>query len=219
VFWFTPDGKSLNRTFVTPNPSDFHVSPLQKDMKGFAAMANFGGSAAGNGSAIEVVYFTDRVCSDAGVEYGFSRDLATSSILVYWSTYANCGNDDASLCRKTNDPALGKNFENVQQENGGVNSDHGFRIYGLDVNARYTYRISVVHDALLIEVAQGGELARCSDKESGVPRACSFLKRVQPWFPIDRVASGYIVAGTQTAGEPVVAQGSTFEVSDILVAK
>ncbi|MBZ5606225.1 MAG: hypothetical protein LAO79_28370 [Acidobacteriia bacterium] len=216
VHWFTPDGKSLNHTFVTPSPSEFHVSALQKNMKGFATIASFAGSSTGNGSAIEVVYFTDRACSDAGIEYGFSRDLATNSILVYWSTYANCGNDSASLCRKTADARLG---DNVQQENGGVASDHGFRIYGLDVNARYTYRMFVEGGAFRIEVARGAQLAQCADSESGPRHACSFVKRVQPWFPIDRLESGYLVAGTQTAGEPQVAKDSVFAVSDILVAK
>ncbi|GEM_PF-1833592 len=219
VFWFTPGGKSLDRTFVTPAPSDFHISPLQRSIKGFAAAASFAGSATGNGSAVEVVYFTDRVCSDAGVEYGFSRDLATSSILVYWSTYANCGNDAASLCRKTNDPGLGKNFSNVQQENGGIASDHGFRIYGLDLNARYTYRMSIEQGAFRVEVVNGSIPALCSDSESGPRRPCTFLKRVQPWFPIDQIENGYIVSGTQTLGEPVVAKGSAFDVSDILVAR
>lgn len=219
VYWYTPDGKHLDHTFVTPSPSDFHVSPLQREIKGFATAAAFAGSASGNGSAIEVVYFTDRICSDAGVEYGFSRDLATNSILVYWSTYANCGNDAASLCRKTNHAALGDHFNNVQQENGGITSDHGFRIYGLDVNQRYEYRIFVEQHALRVEVAKGGELAQCAETESGPRRACSFLKTVQSWFPIDRLGAGYIVAGTQTAGDPVIARGSVFAVSDILVAR
>ena len=216
VHWFTPDGKSLDHTFVTPSPSEFHISPLEKNMKGFATVASFAGAASGNGSAIEVVYFTDRVCSDAGVEYGFSRDLATNSILVYWSTYANCGNDAGSLCRKTADPRLG---DNVQQENSGITSEHGFRIYGLDVNARYTYRMFVEHGAFRIEVARGAQLAQCSDSEAGPRHACTFVKRVQPWFPIDRLDSGYLVAGTQTAGDPIVAKGSVFAVSDILVLK
>jgi hypothetical protein len=215
VYWFTPDGAPLDRTFVTPNPSEFDVSAKQT-MKGFAASASFGGYAK-NAGAIEVVYFTDRVCSDAGVEYGFSRDLATNSILVYWSTYANCGNDAASLCRQTNNPALGDRFSNVRQENGGIASDHGFRIYGLDVNARYTYRMSVEGRAFRVEVMRERELAQCSDSESGPRGACTFLKPVQPWFPIDQLGAGYIVAGTQNSGGSEIA--GALEVSDILVAK
>ena len=216
VHWFTPSGSDLNHTFVTPNPSEFDVSPLQQHMKGFAATASFGGYAKTLG-AVEVIYFTDRVCSDGGVEYGFSRDLATDSILVYWSTYANCSNDAASLCRKTNNPALGENFSNVQQENDGTTSDHGFRIYGLDVNARYTYRIFIDRGALRVEVARGDKLAQCSESEKGARAPCTFLKRTQPWFPIDRIESGYIVAGTQNASTSPPA--GALEVSDILVAK
>ena len=216
VHWFTPNGTPLRGTFVTPNPSEFDVSPLERNMKGFAAIASFGGYAKTAG-AVEVVYFTDRICSDAGVEYGFSRDLATNSILVYWSTYANCGNDANSLCRKTNDPALGDGYSNVQQENGGIASDHGFRLYGLDVNARYTYRILAEQRGFRIEVARGAQLAQCSESENGARRPCMFLKRTQPWFPIDRLGSGYIVAGTQNAGAADPA--GALEVSDILVAK
>jgi len=210
VYWFTPDRKPLDRTFVTPNPSEFDVSP-KHDLKGFAATASFGGSAKTAG-AVEVIYFTDRPCSDAGVEYGFSRDLAADSILVYWSTYANCGNDAASLCRKTNDPALGSN---IQQENGGITSDHGFRIYGLDVNTRYTYRMYVEQHAFRIEVARGDKLAQCSESESGPRAPCTFLKRTQPWFPIDQLSAGYIVAGTQNASASQIA--GALEVSDILI--
>jgi len=218
VFWYTPDGTHLDGTFVSPSPSEFDVSIVQKRVRGFSATASFAGSAA-NAGAVEVVYFTDRVCSDGGVEYGFSRDLATGSILVYWSTYANCSNDAGSLCRKTNDPALGDHFSNVQQENGGTASEHGFRIYGLDVNAKYTYRMFVEEHAFRVQVAQDGKLANCSDSESGPPHSCSFLKRTQSWFPIDQLAGGVIVAGTQTGGTPNVEPESKFQVSDILVAK
>jgi len=123
------------------------------------------------------------------------------------------------LCRKTNDPALGEHFSNVQQENGGIDSDHGFAIYGLDLTASHTYRMFVERDAFRVEVLHDGKLARCSDSESGERRPCSFLKQVQPWFPIDRIERGYVVAGTQTVGEPGIAAGSELHVSDILVAK
>ena len=223
VYWYTPGGKHLDHTYVTPSPSDFHISALHPGIQGFAATASFAGSAAGNGSAIEVVYFTDRVCSDAGIEFGFSRDLATTSILVYWSTYANCGNDANSLCRKTNDPSLGDGFSNVQQENGGIASDHGFRIYGLDVNATYTFRISIQSGleagVFHVEVLKGENPAQCSESEGGARRACSFRKAVPGWFRLDRATGGYIVAGTQTAGDPAVKNGSRFAVSDILIAK
>ncbi len=216
VYWFTPSGSDLNRTFVTPNPSEFDVSPLQPHMNGFAATASFSGSAKTPG-AVETIYFTDRACSDGGVEYGFSRDLATDSILVYWSIYANCSNDSASLCRKTNNPALGPNFSNVQQENGGPASEHGFRIYGLYLGARYTYRIFIDRGALHVEVAQGEKPAQCSDSPNGARGPCTFVKKTQPWFPIDRIDGGYIVAGTQNAS--AAAPQGVFEVSDILVAK
>ena len=218
VYWYSPDGKHLNGTLATSNPTEFNVSALQTGLDGFGVTASFAGSAARLG-AIEVAYFTDRACSDAGLEYGFSRDLATNNILVYWSSFANCGNDAGSLCRKSDNPSLGDHFSNVQQENGGVASEHGFRIYGLDPAAAYTYKISVEHRAFRIEVWRGAQLGTCSDNEKGPRRPCSFLKTVQPWFPIDRLTAGYVVAGTQTVGDPGIAKGSALAVSDILVLK
>jgi hypothetical protein len=218
VYWFTPDGKSLRGTFPTPNPGEFNVSPKQTGIRGFAVTAAFAGWAVRTG-AVESVYFSDRACSDGGVEYGFSRDLATNSVLVYWSTFANCANDGASLCRKTDDASLGANFSNVQQENGGTNVQHGFRIYGLDVKAPYTYKMFVKDGGFRVEVSREAKLIRCSEQEGAPPTDCAFEKKVQAWFPIDRLADGYVVAGTQTAGDPGVAERSEFRVSDILVDK
>lgn len=218
VYWYTPGGKPLNHTFATPNPSEFTVSALETGIRGFGAIAAFAGSAARLG-AVEVVYFADRACSDGTVEYGFSRDLATDSILVYWSTFANCGNDANSLCRKTDDGSLGKNFSNVQQEDGGSATEHGFRIYGLDPDLPYTYRMVAEGHAFRVEVWDSGELARCAEGAIEVRKPCSFLKAVGPWFPMGQIGRGYIVAGTQTAGDPGVGARSALRVSDILVAK
>jgi len=218
AYWFTPGGRRLDHLFPTPNPGEFNVSALQTGIHGFAVTAAFAGSAARAG-AVETVYFTDRVCSDGGVEYGFARDISTRTILVYWSTFANCANDAASLCRKTDNPSLGQNFSNVQQENSGTNVDHGFRIYGLDVKQQYTYKMFVDHAAFHIEVSRAGRVAQCSDQESAKPAPCTFEKHVQNWFPVANLTAGYIVAGTQTSGDPGIAPGSEFPVSDILVAK
>jgi hypothetical protein len=218
VYWYSPDGRHLDGTFAVSNPTEFNVSSLQKGIQGFGATARFSGSAEHLG-ALEVLYFTDRVCSDAGVEYGFSRDLATNSILVYWSTYANCANDAASLCRKSNNAAVGDTFANVQQENGSARAEHGFRLYGLDVNAAYTYKISIERQAFRIEVWDGKKLAQCSGSENSSRVPCTFLRRVQPWFPIDRIQSGYVVTGTQNSDGSDVAKDSVFKVSDVLVLK
>jgi hypothetical protein len=221
VYWFTPAGVSLNHTFATSNPTEFNVSGRQEVMRGFAVEAAFRGPSSGGGSAVEVVYFTNRACSDGGVEYGFSRDLAADSVLVYWSTFANCGIDAASLCRKTNDPSLGEKFSNVQQEDGGANTQHGFRIYGLSLDNLCTYRIFVEEETFRVEVLRGGKLASCSETAQGARHPCTFRKRVEPWFPIRQLnnASGYIVAGTQTVGQPVIDKSAGFIVSDILVRK
>jgi hypothetical protein len=216
VFWFTPGGKPLNHTFVTPNPSDFRVSAIERGIRGFAVTARFAGSAKRMG-AIDVVYFADRECSDASLEYGFSRDLATDSILVYWATFANCGNDALSLCRKTDSGALGENFSNVQQENSGVKVSHGFRIYGLETNRPYTFKISREARGFRIEVWDELKLARCS--EGGSTVACSFHKETEPWFPLASIANGYIIAGTQVVGDPQIAQPAHFEVSSLQVAR
>lgn len=218
VYWYSPGGVHLAGTFATPNPSEFNVSALQSGIRGFGVTASFAGVATRTG-AIEVVYFTDRACSDGGVEYGFSRDLATDSILVYWATYANCGNDAAGLCRKKNAPAPGENFSNIQQENGSADAQHGFRLYGLDASSPYTYRMFVDHDAFRVDVLRDGKLTQCSATPNASLVACSFTKAPGAWFPIDHLAAGYIVAGTQTAGDPGVKKDAGFAVSDILVKK
>ncbi len=161
VYWYAPDGTHLDHAFATPAPSEYNVSSLQTDMKGFAVTATFGGTAKGDGTAIEVAYYTNRACSDAGVEYGFGKDLATNGVLVYWSTFANCGTDAASVCRKTDSAAPGDGFSNVQQEDAKMN-EHGFRIYGLDANAEYTFRMFVAEHAFHVEVLKGGHVAQCS---------------------------------------------------------
>ncbi len=218
VFWYTPQGKPLSHMFATPNPSEFNVSAPQTGIRGFGVTTAFAGSAKRPG-AVEVVYFADRACSDGSVEYGFSRDLAAENILVYWATFANCGNDAASLCRRTDDGSLGKGFSNVQQEDGGPTADHGFRIYGLKLDRAYAYKMFVEGLGFRVEVRSGGQLARCSESEGGKLAPCSFLKRVEPWFPLDQIGRGYIVAGTQASGDPQVAPGAAFVVSDIVVAK
>ena len=218
VYWYTPDGRALSHTFPTPNSSEFTVSAPQTGIRGFAVTAAFAGSAARPG-AVEVVYFADRACSDGSVEYGFSRDLASDNILVYWSTFANCGNDANSLCRKTDDGSLGTNFSNVQQEDGGAGAEHGFRIYGLDPGLPYTYKMFTEDRAFRVEVWNGPELARCAESAVAVRAPCSFLKAAGDWFPMEQTGRGYIVAGTQNAGEPGIGVRSVLEVSDIMVAK
>lgn len=218
VYWYSPDGRHLDGTFAISNPTEFNVSALQNGIRGFGATLQFSGSAAKTG-ALDVIYFTDRVCSDGGVEYGFSRDLATNSVLVYWSTYANCANDAVSLCRKTNHPELGENFSNVQQENSGARADHGFRLYGLDLNRAYTYKIFIENHAFHVEVWNGRKLAECSGSPDSSRAPCSLVRPVQGWFPIDQLHSGYIVAGTQNTDGSGVAHDAVFKVSDILVLK
>ncbi len=218
VYWYSPEGVHIGGTFVTANPSEFNVSALQTGIRGFAVTAAFAGAAARPG-AIEVAYFTDRACSDGGVEYGFSRDLATSGILVYWATFANCGNDVAGLCRKTNHPAPGRRFSNIQQENAGADADHGFRIYGLDAASPYTYKMFVDRGSFRVGVFRDGKLTQCSETANTPLAPCSFTKTPGEWFPIGRLTAGYIVAGTQTVGDPGIAKDSGFAVSDILVAK
>ena len=218
VYWYSPDGKHLDGTFPTSSPTEFTVSSLQSGIRGFGATVAFSGSASQHG-AMEIIYFTDRVCSDAGNEYGFSRDLADDSILVYWATYANCSNDGASVCRKTNNPSLGQNFSNVQQENGGTQVQHGFRIYGLDPNTPYTYKMSIDHQRFRIEVWNGRKLAECSGSPDSSRVPCSLSRPVQAWFPIEQLHAGYIVAGTQNDDQSGVARNTIFKVSDILVLK
>ena len=218
VYWYTPDGRALNHTFPTPNPGEFTVSALQTGIRGFGVQAAFAGSAKHAG-AVEVAYFADRACSDGSVEYGFSRDLATDSVLVYWSTFANCGNDAASLCRKTDNGALGEKFSNVQQEDSGASVDHGFRIFGLENGRLYRFMMFVEGKGFRVEVWTGDALAFCSEVAGGKRAPCSFWKGTGAWFPLDQIGRGFVIAGTQRAGDPGIEPKSAFVVSDILVAK
>jgi hypothetical protein len=218
VYWYTPEGAHLDHAFATPAASEYNVSSLQTDIKGFAVTASFTGAAKGSGTAMEIAYYTNRACSDAGVEYGFGKDLATNSVLVYWSTFANCGTDSVSVCRKSDAPGLGDGFSNVQQEDAKM-SEHGFRIYGLDRNAEYTYRMFVAEHAFHVEVLQRGRLAQCSEFDGGKLGACLFSKSTGAWYPIDRLNNGYIVIGTQSVGNPVLSEDAGLRVNDILIAK
>jgi len=218
VYWYSPEGRNLEGTFPTTNPTEFNVSAVQSGIQGFGVTAAFSGAAQHPG-ALETVYFTDRVCSDGGNEYGLSRDLATKSILVYWAAYANCGNDAQSVCRKTGNASLGHNFSNVQQENSSAHAQHGFRLYGLDPETVYTYKLYIDHHKLHVEVWNGRKLAECSGSEESSRVPCSLFRPVEPWFPIDQLHSGYIVAGTQNTEGSGVAQNAALKVSDILVLK
>jgi hypothetical protein len=218
VYWYTPEGVHLDHAFATPAASEYNVSSLQTDMKGFAVTASFSGAAKGNGTAMEIAYYTNRACSDAGVEYGFGKDLATNSVLVYWSTFANCGTDVVSVCRRSDAPGLGDGFSNVQQEDAKM-SDHGFRIYGLDPNGEYTYRMSVAEQAFHVEVLQRGHLAQCSEFDGRKPGPCTFSKGTGSWYPIDRLGNGYIVIGTQSVGNPVLSEDAGLRVNDVSIAK
>jgi len=218
VYWYTPEGAHLDHAFATPAPSEYNVSSLETDMKGFAVSASFSGSATGQGTAMEIAYYTNRACSDAGVEYGFGKDLATNSLLVYWSTFANCGTDAVSVCRKTGAPALGDGFSNVQQEDA-KKSDHGFRIYGLDRTSEYTYRMFVAEHAFHVEVLKSGHLAQCSEFEGGKLAPCTFVRSTGAWYPIDRLGNGYIVVGTQSVGNPVLSEDAGLRVNDVWIAK
>lgn len=218
VYWYTPQGAHLDHAFATPAASEYNVSSLQTDMKGFAATASFLGTAKGDGTAMEIAYYTNRACSDAGVEYGFGKDLATNSVLVYWSTFANCGTDAVSVCRKADNPSLGGGFSNVQQEDAKV-TDHGFRIYGLDRNSEYTYRMYVEEHSFRVQVLKGDHLAQCSESDGGKTAACTFTRSTGSWYPIDRLTNGYIVIGTQSVGTPVLSEDAGLRVHDILIAK
>jgi len=98
-------------------------------------------------------------------------------------------------------------------------SDHGFRIYGLDGNAEYTFRMFVVEHAFHVEVLRGGHVTQCSEFEGGKLVSCSFSRSTGSWYPIDRVGNGYIVLGTQSVGTPVLSQDAGLRVNDILIAK
>jgi len=223
VFWYAPpvansSATHLDGMFATPLASEFNVSELQKNIRGFEALAIFGGSSKSPGGALESIYFTDRACSDGGVEYGLARDLATDNLLVYWSTYSNCGNDAGSACRKTNDPTLGDNFSNVQQESD--RAPHGFRIYDLDLNRQYLFRMTIENDGFQVDIfSDGDKLALCRESGGQPLMPCSFHKPAPSWFPVHKVSSGYIVAGALDVAGSDISRDAGLQIADILVNK
>jgi hypothetical protein len=218
VYWYAPDGTHLDRAFATPPPSEYSVSSLQTGMKGFAVTATFAGTSKGGGTAMETAYYTNRACSDAGVEYGFGKDPATNSVLVYWSTFANCGADAVSVCRKTDAAGLGDGFSNVQQEDAKMN-EHGFRIYGLDANEEYTFRMFIAEHAFHVQVLKGGHVTQCAETEGGKLASCSYAKGAGAWYPIDQLSDGYLVMGTQSSGNPALSPDAGLRVADVFIAK
>ena len=194
------------------------MSALQDHLRGFEALATFGGFSKTPGGALESIYFTDRACSDGGVEYGFARDLNTDNLLVYWSTYSNCGNDANSACRKTDNPSLGEHFSNVQQESS--SAPHGFRIYDLDLNREYAFRMTIEDGGFRVEVfSDQDRLALCRETGDQPLRPCSFFKPAPGWFPIPATRAGYIVAGALDVAGSDIAGDSGLRIADILVAK
>jgi hypothetical protein len=221
VYWYSPEGIHLDHHFPKPYPSEFTVSAREAAIRGFAITASMMGTASGAGNATANAYFTNRPCSDGGLEYGLFRDLANESVAIYWATYANCGNDSRSVCRKRDEASWGENFSNIQQENAGE-TEHGFRIYGLDPKAQYTFRMYAVDHAFHIEVLSGSRPAECSDQAGGDKRKCIFTKDTGSWFPIAslaRGATGYIVIGTQTLEDPKLSEDAGFHVTEVAVAK
>ncbi len=221
VYWYTPQGVHLDHQFPTPYPSEFTVSAGQLAIRGFAITASMTGATHGGGTASANAYFTNRPCSDGGIEYGLFRDLGDESIAIYWATFANCGNDGKSVCRRRNDSSLGEGFSNIQQENSGHN-EHGFRIYGLNPKAKYTFRLFAVDHGFHIEVLSGDRPAECSDRAGGRNQPCTFTRDAGSWFPVAALAKGlpgYMVIGTQTLGNPLLSEDAGFRVTDVAVAK
>jgi hypothetical protein len=58
---------------------------------------DFGSAVISSGSIAQVMYFTDRYCTDGGREYGF-QSVTPGTVEFYWSANTNCGRLADTLC-------------------------------------------------------------------------------------------------------------------------
>lgn len=99
-------------------PSDeYNVSRLERNLKGLEFLGSFLGSGSVSGSGayiVESVFYSDRPCTDGGLEYGFYRRLiagGSDEIAFYYSDFTNC---DGGVCRATDSSSGAIEYPNVR---------------------------------------------------------------------------------------------------------
>jgi hypothetical protein len=151
---------------------------------------------------VEVVYFTDRECSDAGTEYGWYRTVASSesgdmppnSLIFYYGIFNNCNIDYGCW------DVLG---HQVQPK--GANAT----IINLAPNADgvYQYKYQVIRSGSVFNVSildpSSDTPVTCQWSIStggGSSGTCQFPVPIESWYPsADQINSGYIVVATQSS--------------------
>jgi len=224
---------SMNNTYPIPAPGEYSVSPLYTGMKGLEALVRFDGSVANpdtqNGSTriTETVYFSDRVCFDAGNEYGFFRwigmgdasyrnslsppDKFADGYYFYYSVRTNCGTgyqDQRYFCTASTLPATALSAPFV-----------GHRIDGLTDGALYYFHAYIPSNgsstAFRLEVLDGSAGTISCTIDGVYKSTCNadfdttndvdyFTgghtndSSFWPGWSMSNIDTGYVMVGTQT---------------------
>jgi hypothetical protein len=226
-YWYS-DGTS-NATHIAGQdswaPSDeFNVTRLEQGLKGVEFLGSFlgSGSVSGTGSyVVETVYYSDRACTDASLEYGFSRRVLPGGdeILFYYSDFTNC---DGGRCRATNsangtveNPNVREHSITDLQLNSQSENKYYFHAYPVSNGSGYDMRFEVL-DPYTYGYAQckvdgaasvGNCFAEYGSSDGTIP------------FSSFNNVAGYVFAAAQSYG--TVSASTTFQlyVEDLKVGK
>jgi hypothetical protein len=151
---------------------------------------------------VEVVYFTDRECSDAGVEYGWYRmvsnsnsgDAPANSFTFYYSNFTNCNLDYA--CWDINGHQVHSSVATATITSAAPN-----------LAGTYQYKFQVVRSGsdFNLSLLDPGTDAPVTCQWSistggGSNGTCAFPVPIQSWYPAaGEIDSGFIVVATQSS--------------------
>jgi hypothetical protein len=214
--WFNyPDYSPADGAFAYAPPGEYLASELFGpngfgSPSGFDFVGEFGGAVTSptdpsSGSYyVEAAYFTDRECSDAGTEYGWSRlpasfggDQGVDSVTFYYSDFTNCNID--FMCWDVNGQQI---FQPTATAT----------ITGIPANAQGNrqYRFRIIRSdpyfvISILDTNSGGVISGCSVSisvsgigNSSASGACQFWVPIAGWYPSVAVTqSGYVVAASQ----------------------
>jgi hypothetical protein len=150
----------------------------------------------------EAIYFTDRECSDAGTEYGWYRNVASSasgdmppnSLTFYYAIFNNCNIDYGCwdvLGHQVQTQSATATITNLAPNSGGT-YEYKYQVLrsGSDFNLSVLDPASDNPVNCQWSISTGG----------GASGACQFPVSIASWFPApDQIPSGYIVVATQSS--------------------
>jgi hypothetical protein len=151
---------------------------------------------------VEVAYFTDRECSDAGTEYGWYRTVASSesgdapsnSLTFYYGIFNNCNVDYA--CWDVFGHQVQTQSATATITNLAPNSEGAYEYKFQVIRGGSNFNLSV------LDPSSGGPVTcqwsiSTGGESSG---ACHFSVPIASWYPsADQINRGYIVVGTQSS--------------------